>query len=823
MMNFWRQKVYRYLFFLYVVTCFTACTVVKNAPENKPFVYATKIELNKKNLSKDDAKTLSANLENYWADSLRVPAVTKYFIENVISRPTVLDTVNISKTETYMRGYLNSEGYYQPAFTDSVLLDSTSVPGQKRATVTVGVDPGRATIIDSLGYQLDDSVLQRVALRLHKRTKIIPGKTKFTQQNIADELDRLVGVYRNIGYYQMSRNNLIALSDTTDANLLNLTLDPLEQAVKMAQAAARQKENPTVSVTVMKRTGEDTMLVSSRPVDFIRYKIGHVNFFPETRMNEIPDSTLLHLNEFSNIYSTRSGGVSIYNRSGKFVPRPMLEHLYFKRGDYYRDSAFLKTINNLNSIDSWQQVDYRNFVRGDTVDVNYFLVPAIKQNITTELQGSLNTGNLDAITTANNMFGIGFNASLRNRNVWRRAIQSVTSALAGVEIGIGGNVTGNLVQTFQLGASQSYSFPRFITPFFTIRDKNLDNIRTVLNVSGNFTDRRNYYDLSSVIANWGYEWRRKNRNWQYRPLNIEVYNLKKIYTTDSIGKKVSLLDEAIAQNPYLSKAFNVGTVISQQLNYNMTFNNSRFPGTNYLRFATEEAGGLLGLIKSLNNQIYQYFRIEGEYIKHYDFRNTQFAFRAFAGAGFNYAPQSSKFPNTLPFFKQFIGGGPNSMRAWGLRQLGLGSNAQSDVSTTFRDRYGDMQLEMNFEYRYPLFAIGNAIKVNSALFTDIGNVWNVHRDTSLPHSEFDISRLGKDVAIAVGTGIRLDFTYVVLRVDFGLKLKDPAKMENGGWMNISHFTWRDNVAGNATQQQGQNVFYKYRNNYGIQLGIGMPF
>lgn len=818
MMNFCGRKVYRYLVFVYAATCFTACTVVKNAPENKPFVYAAKIELNKKNLSKDDAKTISANLENYWADSLRVPVVTKYFIKNVINQPAVLDTVNISKSQTYMKGYLNSEGYYQPAFTDSVSIDSTSVPGQKRATVIMDVDPGKATIIDSLGYQLDDSVLQRVALRIRKRTKIVPGKTKFTQQNIADELDRLVGVYRNIGYYQMSRNNLIALADTTDANLLNLTLDPLEQAVKMAQAAARQKENPTVSVTVMKRTGDDTLLVSSRPADFIRYRIGHVNFFPETRMNEIPDSTLLHLNEFSNVFTTRSGNVTIYNQVGKFVPRPMLEHLYFKKGDYYRDSTFFKTINNLNSIGSWQQVDYRNFVRGDTVDVNYFLVPAIKQNITTELQGSINTGNLDAITTANNMFGIGFNASLRNRNVWHRAIQSVTSALAGVEIGIGGNVTNNLVQTFQLGASQSYTFPRFITPFFTIRDKNLDNVRTVLNVSGNYTDRRDYYDLSSVIGNWGYEWRRRNQNWQYRPLNIEVYNLKKIYTTDSTGKMVSLLDEAIAQNPYLSKAFNVGTVISQQLNYNMTFNNSRLPGNNYLRFAVEEAGGLLGLIKSLNNQIYQYFRIEGEYIKHYDFRNTQFAFRAFAGAGFNYAPGSSKFPNTLPFFKQFVAGGPNSMRAWNLRQLGLGSNIQSDTSSTFRDRYGDMQLEMNLEYRFPLFAIGNAIKVNSALFSDIGNVWNVHRDASLPGAEFDISKLGKDVAIAVGTGLRFDFSYVVLRVDFGLKLKDPARAENGGWMNISHFTWQ------TAYPDGTDPAKKtFVNNYGIQLGIGMPF
>ena len=40
------------------------------------------------------------------------------------------------------------------------------------------------------------------------------------------------------------------------------------------------------------------------------------------------------------------------------------------------------------------------------------------------------------------------------------------------------------------------------------------------------------------------------------------------------------------------------------------------------------------------------------------------------------------------------------MRAWGLRQLGLGTSIVSDTSSTFRDRYGDMLLEANAEYRF---------------------------------------------------------------------------------------------------------------------------
>jgi outer membrane protein assembly factor BamA len=84
---------------------------------------------------------------------------------------------------------------------------------------------------------------------------------------------------------------------------------------------------------------------------------------------------------------------------------------------------------------------------------------------------------------------------------------------------------------------------------------------------------------------------------------------------------------------------------------------------------------------------------------------------------------------TLPFFKQFSAGGPYSMRAWGLRQLGMGSSIQSDtISTTnYRDRFGDMQLEANVEYRFPLATVAG-IKVASALFADMGNVWNVKTD-----------------------------------------------------------------------------------------------
>ena len=160
------------------------------------------------------------------------------------------------------------------------------------------------------------------------------------------------------------------------------------------------------------------------------------------------------------------------------------------------------------------------------------------------------------------------------------------------------------------------------------------------------------------------------------------------------------------------------------------------------------------------------------------------------------------------------------MRAWGLRQLGLGSSLLSDTSTTFRDRYGDMQLEANLEYRYPI-AHFSSVNVAGCVFADAGNIWNVRNDPNNPNSQFDLSRLGKDIALGLGTGLRFDFSYFLIRVDFGIKMKDPARLENNGWLSIRDFTWRNHEF--DKYDANGNLISAVRNNYAVQLGIGLPF
>lgn len=286
-------------------------------------------------------------------------------------------------------------------------------------------------------------------------------------------------------------------------------------------------------------------------------------------------------------------------------------------------------------------------------------------------------------------------------------------------------------------------------------------------------------------------------------MNLELYGIDKL---DSLRKLIAI-------NPFLRASFNEGNVLSQSLTlYRSVSNPNNKNKSHFIRLGVEEAGGLFGMIPDLTNNIYRYIKAEAEYKQSTKMGKTELAYRGFIGAGYNYG-NDSVIGRTLPFFKQFIAGGPYSMRAWALRQLGPGSSLSSDTITTSRyhDRFGDMQIEANIEYRFPLTTIAG-FKIGSALYADIGNIWNIKNNSADPDAQFSFSRLGRDLAIGVGTGIRIDFSYVLIRLDVAYKVKDPARLQNGGWMSLKNFEWTD------TRQNGLKV-----DNYAFQFGINLPF
>lgn len=781
---------------------FAACTVVKNYPVNKPFVYENKIVLTG-DAPKDEKKRLALDLVNYWDDSLKVLPVNKIgrnglsIYNQVIDKPPVYDTAAMTRSLLYMSSYLNSQGYYNFNIKpDSVIIDVVKHKPQIRAKVQVSVNVNKNLSIDSVSF---DSIinpgLREIALQNQKESFLQKNKP-FSNTLVSNELDRLVNLFHKNGYYKLTRENLYADVDTIDAALLEVTLDPFEQAQKIAEAASRRKANPTIDVLIKQRPVADTNTLT-------RFHNGHVYFYPDTSLlKSIEIDTLIN---YKFIINQSNGDVTVKQNFPFIRMEPIIQHNYVENGNLYDEQKYLKTLNTFSSLGPWNQVDSKIVERVDSpriLDYHFFMVPAKKYSFGYDIEVSRNSGSI----ISGNLLGISNVLTLRNRNIWKRAIQSSTVIRGGVELGFSDTV----LQTIQISLSQTYSIPRLLTPWKIKNIKTLDDYNTILSVNGSYTDRLNFFRLRSAVATFGYDWKKKNRGWILRPINIELYSL------DTLNG----LKNAFVTNPFLRTAFNTGYVVGENATFSISWPNKNRPNTlNNFRVSAEESGGLVGtLSKGIKDKVYQFIKFESEFKKVVQWRKTSIAFRTFGGIGINYS-NDPVLGKSLPFFKQFVAGGPYSMRAWGIRQLGLGSSLVSDTNTTFRDRFGDIQLEANFEYRFPLFAIGS-MKVKSALFVDMGNIWNLKNDVDNPGSKLSLNNVWRDIAIAAGIGLlRLDFDFFLIRLDFAYKVKDPARLSNGGWMSIKDFEWRnrefDIKDGNGKELK--------RNNFSLQLGIGLPF
>ncbi|MDQ2752846.1 MAG: outer membrane protein assembly factor [Bacteroidota bacterium] len=800
-------------------------TRVTNYRADTPFVYSTEINVKSNSVSENEKKELLRTLPNYFDDSIRAERVQRFGAFYRISNPPVFDTSHIAHSITYMNGYLNSNGYYRPVFKDSFYIKKFK--DQRRTFIVFTLNPGKVTVIDSLQYKLGDSILQRLTTRpsTAKASLIKPGKSPFSKPLLGSELDRLVSVYKQHGYMLISRDNLIAEADTIDPALLKISADPFEQIKTLELAHERERQNPVAKITIQTRDiGKDTLgIVDSAQTK--QYRIGKIYFYPETNYTQLPDSLM---NEKNMPVLYKQDEFTVFGRRHQFSFSPLKQHTFLRKGNLYNESLSSKTTSNLSSIGAWQNVDSRYRIRVanswqpdtldkkafmvpvDTVDFYYFLIPSVKQNITVSLEASRNTG--DFLSTGN-LFGVAINATYLNRNVWHKAIQSSTSFRNGVELSLDKKLP--LLQTFQSSLSHSYIFPNILMPrslskiFFPHPEK-LDAVKTVLSASATYSERTEYFRVRQLVVNWGYQWKRKNNIWSVKFPNVELYSLDTL----------PLLVKQLGENPFLRTAFTTGSIISTIGSFNTSFISKHHPKqNNFFHAAVEEAGGLAGFIHPWNENIYRYIKGEVEYRKLFVFPTTSLVGRIFAGVGYNYG----KVGSSLPFYKQFFAGGPNSMRAWSLRQLGLGSSLLSDTAGTktlaYRDRYGDMQLEANVEYRYTI-AQFSSLKLGGALFTDIGNIWNIKANADNPKANFEFKNLGRDIAIGVGTGLRFDFSYFLIRIDAGIKLKDPARVANDGWLSLNNFTWRNYE---YERKNGGTVVSPNRNNFAIQLGIGLPF
>ena len=161
----------------------------------------------------------------------------------------------------------------------------------------------------------------------------------------------------------------------------------------------------------------------------------------------------------------------------------------------------------------------------------------------------------------------------------------------------------------------------------------------------------------------------------------------------------------------------------------------------------------------------QYAKFDFDYtqILRFDERNS-LALHGGLGVAFPYGNST-----VLPFEKRYFSGGANSVRGWGVRELGPGRFRGVDGRIDFINQTGDMKLDLNAEYRSHLFW-----KFDGAAFIDAGNIWTLRNYNDQPGGQFRFKDFYKQIAFAYGLGIRLNLDYFVLRLDGGMKAINPA-------------------------------------------------
>ncbi len=757
-----------------------ACIIPKKYQADKPFVFKTtvKVEGDVKLAEKQD---LEARLINQLDDSLKTRVISFAGIRKTLIRPAVFDTSYAYRSVMYMSALTNSIGYYQA----QIRWDSTlkHVGKQQRVTIDFIVNLGKNLKMDSVGYALTDTSLQRLASRNPKAALLVKGQP-YSQQQVSAELDRLIELFRDNGYFKISKEDIYAEVDTVLAALINPGLDPFEQ-IRLLNELKLKRDNPTINVVIKQRTKENTDHLK-------KYFIGNVSIYPELQLFD--DSTK------SPYDSSTLKDITIFSRTNQYKPAFLRKNSSLVPGSLYRQRDYYKTINTFSQLGAWQQVNVELRPNDSLGIINAFLnlYPAKKLSLVIDLEATRNSGDVIA---SSNLFGLGLNVSLRNRNLARESIQSTTNIRGGIELGS----KTRLIQTLQGSVSQNIFFPKFILPFRITAEDRFNTSRTILNFSASYTDRRDFFTLGSINGSIGYEWTTRERRtetragqrkttWLYIPFNIELVRLGK---RDSL---VRLFDSI----PNLENSFKNGLVISQNLIFQTLFSkNNKF---NSLKIGIEESGGILGLLKYVDRDggLFRYIKTDVE-LKHLvRMERSEWAFRGYAGIGIPYGRtvDGSK-ENSLPFFKSYFAGGPNSMRAWQVRRLGIGSSVFYDtLNGGGYDRFADIQIEANVEFRFNVGTIGG-IKVKSALFSDIGNIWSRNTDGTAKQkgSAFKFDQLYRDIAVAAGTSLRFDFNYFLVRFDWAYKVKNPyyAYIRNG---------WFQKIQLNSGQ---------------FQLGIGMPF
>lgn len=601
-------------------------------------------------------------------------------------------------------------------------------------------------IINDITTAISDDSLSIAILKENKESLIKTGE-EYNLATLEMERMRIDALLKNNGYFYFDPDYLLFKADTSNVN-----------------------QTITLKMTLKDSIPENAVTV---------YRINHVFIDQNYSLNEenvcIKEDTI----HFENVDF-------IKDESGKWIkPKELLRSVYLRKNEIFSRENHNITLNRLISLDNFKFVRVK-FSDSDTtaagyLDVSILMTPMPKRTFRTEME---------FVSKSNNFTGPRMNLSLLNRNTFKGAEMLNLNMSGSFEYQRNGSEKN--YYSYSFNPQVELHFPRFIAPF-KIKTWSRYIPKTQFIVGFNYLRRVNYFNMKTFEFVYGYKWKQDIRKeHELNPISVS-------YT--SLSNKSPEFEALLNTNSYLKKSYEEQFIAGGS--YSFTFNDQLLSGKKlqyYLHFSGEIAGNALSLAKRIAGEgissenpaqvagsVYSQFvesSVDGRF--YYNFRNkSKFIIRGFAGASKPYGNSA-----IMPYSKQFFSGGPNSIRAFHINSVGPGTFYQVPDEIGFLQLGGDIKLEANTEYRFPIYRF-----FKGALFVDAGNVWLIKSNPANIGTPFSFSTFMKETAVGAGVGVRIDVSFFVLRFDLAMPLRKPWLNENERWvMNEIDFgssKWRN--------------------------------
>ncbi|MBS1584422.1 MAG: BamA/TamA family outer membrane protein [Bacteroidetes bacterium] len=685
-----------------------------------------------------------------------------------VEKPVVYDSTSLRRSVQNMKSYMFNQGFFYAHVTDT-----TKFKG-KKAYVTYNVETGTNYAINKVNLDVDDSTVAGIIHRSSRESVLVIGED-FSMNQLEAERSRITNLLKDNGYYKFSQESINFVIDTVN----KAALQNAENIFAGAMSVLEQKkkdQKPPLEVNIIIRA-ED-------PSEYRKYYINRITVVPDySDRRDLRDSTMIVKNIDNVTFRYRN----YYVRS-----RVILKHIYLEKGRLFSQSDYEQTQTKLTELGVFRSINIR--FREDTSADNL-----LNCTILMNRNKKFDFGTSYEVSSGSTYFlGNTLSFSVRDKNLGKGANLLSLSVSGGLETAYDQSRSTDFFSRFSLlnryyGVNASINFPKFIVPF-AVNGSRRNLPRTIINVGTNFQDRINYFTLTNTTASLIYNFREtREKTWDISPAFVNIIRLPHI--ADSFQARLNT-------NEFLRNSYRPTFIEGENIAYTFTDQEKKKGRSySYLRLAFEEAGGVMkgitALIPAVDSSYSQYLKFDFDAHHYFKRRHSTVAVRFYGGIGLPYDHST-----TLPYIKQYYGGGAYSIRGWRIRQLGPGSYFDASTlnnTNSFIDRTGDIKLEMNGEYRFDILQLfTGAIKFNGALFADAGNIWLARASADYPGGEFSFSTLGQDIAVASGAGIRMDIAgFFVIRVDGAIPVKKPYIFNgNGGWVfnefAFNNPTWRSN-------------------------------